>query len=69
MTLAIVHELTGFVEGSDTQKPLALIGIRLHLGLIPGIFLTIGLLIFWKNYDITPEKANLIKNQLRELKI
>jgi Na+/melibiose symporter-like transporter len=69
LTLAIVHELTGFVEGSDTQTPLALIGIRLHLGLIPGIFIAIGLIIFWKYYDITPEKANLIKSQLRELKI
>ena len=69
MTLAIVHELTGFVEGSDTQTPLALIGIRIHLGLIPGIFITIGVLVFWKYYDITPEKANLIKNQLRQLKI
>ncbi|MFX1481370.1 MAG: MFS transporter [Promethearchaeota archaeon] len=69
ITLTTVHELTGFVEGSNTQTPLALIGIRLHLGLIPGIFVAIGLIIFWKYYDITPEKATLIKTQLRELKI
>jgi Na+/melibiose symporter-like transporter len=69
MTLAIVHELTGFVEGSEEQTPLALIGIRLHLGLIPGIFVAIGLVIFWKYYDITPERANLIKKKLQELKM
>ena len=69
MTLAIVHELTGFVEGSDTQTPLALIGIRLHLGLIPGIFIAIGLIIFWKYYDITPGKAVQIKEKLIALKL
>ncbi|TFG29662.1 MAG: MFS transporter [Promethearchaeota archaeon] len=69
MTLAIVHELTGFVEGSNTQTPLALIGIRLHLGLIPGIFIAIGLIVFWKNYDITPGKAVQIKEKLIALKL
>jgi GPH family glycoside/pentoside/hexuronide:cation symporter len=69
LTLAIVHELTGFVEGSDTQTPLALIGIRIHLGLIPGIFIAIGVLVFWKFYTITPEKAKKIKDVLYELKI
>jgi GPH family glycoside/pentoside/hexuronide:cation symporter len=69
MTLAIVHQLTGFVEGSSTQTPLALIGIRIHLGLIPGIFIAIGVLVFWKYYDITPGKAGQIKERLIELKL
>ena len=69
MTLAIVHELTGFVEGSDTQTPLALIGIRLHLGLIPGIFIAIGAIVFWKCCDLTPDKAIQIKEQLIQLKL
>jgi Na+/melibiose symporter-like transporter len=69
MTLAIVHELTGFVEGSDTQTSLALIGIRLHLGLIPGIFIAIGAIVFWKYCDLTPDKALQIKEQLIQIKL
>ena len=67
VTIAIVHELTGFVEGSDTQTALALIGIRLHMGLIPAIYMGIGLLVFWKFYDITPEKAKQLKERIIEL--
>ena len=67
VTIAIVHELTGFVEGSDVQSPLALIGIRLHMGLIPAIYMGIGLLVFWKFYDITPEKSKQMKAKIIEL--
>ena len=67
LTLAIVHELTGFVEGADAQPPLALIGIRLHIGIIPAIYMGIGLLVFWKFFDITPEKAQYFKQKLIEL--
>ena len=67
LTLAIVHELTGFVEGADAQPPLALIGIRLHIGIIPAIYMGIGLLVFWKFFDITPEKSQQFKQKLIEL--
>jgi GPH family glycoside/pentoside/hexuronide:cation symporter len=69
MTLAIVHELTGFVEGASTQSPLALFGIQLHFGLLPAIYLAIGVLIFWKFYTITPEKVKENKERLLELKL
>lgn len=68
ITLAIVHELTGFVEGAEIQPPTALFGIHLHFGLIPAIYLAIGIFVFWKYFDITPEKAKQIKEQLMELK-
>ncbi|MGV9171990.1 MAG: MFS transporter [Promethearchaeia archaeon] len=67
MTLAIVHELTGFVEGADTQGPLAIFGIQLHFGLLPAIYLFIGIFIFWKLYDITPDKIKEHKKKLAEL--
>ena len=67
ITLLVVHELTGFTEGAEIQPPLALIGIRLHMGLIPAIFMAIGILIFWKFYDITPEKAEQLKQKIIEL--
>ena len=56
--LAVVHELTGFIEASDIQPLSAITGIRLHTGFIPAIFMLIGVLIFWKVYDITPNKAS-----------
>jgi GPH family glycoside/pentoside/hexuronide:cation symporter len=65
--IALVHELTGFSSGASTQTDLALIGIRLHMGLIPAIIMAIGLLIFWKFYDITPEKAEQFKQRIIEI--
>jgi GPH family glycoside/pentoside/hexuronide:cation symporter len=67
LTFAIIHELTGFVEGAASQSPSAVFGISLHTGLIPAIFMAIGTLIFWKFYDITPSKAKTIKAQLAKM--
>jgi Na+/melibiose symporter-like transporter len=69
ITLALVHELTGFVEGAATQPTLAVLGIRLHIGLIPAIFMAIGLLVFWKFFDLTPEKAIKLKEDIIKLKL
>ena len=69
LTLAIVHELTGFVEGASTQPASALIGIRLHMGLIPAILMAIGLLVFWKYFELTPEKAKQYKEGIIKLKL
>lgn len=67
VTIALVHELTGFNQATETQTPLAMIGIRLHMGLIPAIIMAIGLLVFWKWYDITPEKAEQFKQRIVEI--
>ncbi|MHA1254906.1 MAG: MFS transporter [Promethearchaeota archaeon] len=67
VTIALVHEFTGFSSGASTQTDLALIGIRLHMGLIPAIIMAIGLLVFWKFYDITPEKAEQFKQRIIEI--
>ena len=69
VTIALVHELTGFSSGASTQTDLALIGIRLHMGLIPAIIMAIGLLVFWKFYDITPSKAERFKEEIIRLKL
>jgi GPH family glycoside/pentoside/hexuronide:cation symporter len=66
---AIVHELTGFAELADKQSPSANFGILLLMGIIPAIIMTIGLIIFWKLYEITPEKSKEIRAKLMELKI
>ena len=63
LIFAIVHSLTGFVEGATSQSPEAQVGILLHFGLIPAIILAIGLVIFWRLYDLEPHKIE--ENQLR----
>ncbi len=63
LSFSLIHYLTGFVEGATTQSDLAVWGIHIHLALIPMIFMLLGVLIFWKFYDLTPEKAK--ENQLK----
>ena len=64
---AIVHILTGFVEGAQAQSELAKLGIRLHMTVIPAIVLATCTLIFWKKYPLTPEETYKIKSKLKEL--
>ncbi len=67
ISFAIVHTLTGFVEGADTQSELALWGIHIHMALLPMIFMFIGSFILWKFYDLTPYKVKINKEKLAEL--
>ena len=69
LIFATVHILTGFEEGALTQEPLAIIGIQIAMALIPSIIMVIGTIIFWKYYDITPEKSAIIQEQLKELNL
>ncbi len=64
---ATVHTLTGFVEGADTQSSLAVWGIHIHLALIPMIFMLVGTIIFWRFYDLTPDRVKEIKDKLIEI--
>ena len=69
VSFAIMHTLTGFVEGAETQSAQAIWGIQVHFGLIPAVFVIIGALIFWKFYDLTPEKVTTNREKLKELKL
>jgi GPH family glycoside/pentoside/hexuronide:cation symporter len=78
VVFAIVHTLTGFVEGSIDQADLfaksptpelALLGIRMHAALIPAILVLVCTLIFWKFYDLTPDKVAINKAKLEELNL
>jgi Na+/melibiose symporter-like transporter len=64
---AIVHDLTGFVEGADTQSETAIWGIRLSMAVIPVFFLVVATIIFWKFYDLKPEKLSKIKAKIKDL--
>jgi len=66
---AIVHILTGFVEGGGPgdQPESALLGIRIHFALLPMIFIFMAGFILWKFYKLTPEKVAINKEKLAEL--
>ncbi len=66
-TFAIVHMLTGFVEGQTVQTELAKLGVRLHMSVIPAIILAICTFIYWKYYPITPQIWMENKKKLKEL--
>lgn len=78
ITIAIVHSLTGFVEGAPSlaelyalspTPELALFGIRIHTSIVPAILVLITTFIFWKYYDLTPDKVAANKKKLQELGI
>ena len=78
ITIAIVHTLTGFVGGAPSRSELiarsptpdlALFGIRIHAAIVPAILIVITIIIFWKFYDLTPERVAANKAKLEELGI
>lgn len=69
LIFATVHSLTGFVEGADTQSSQAIWGIHLHLALIPMIAILLGAFVFWRVYDLRPEKVSEHQLKIRELKL
>ena len=69
VSFAIIHSLTGFQEGATTQSETAIWGIHMHLALIPMIFMIVGLLIFNKMYDLTPDLVNENQLKIKQLKL
>ena len=76
LTISVTHMLTGYVEGVTSQADLisksptpelALFGIRIHSAIVPAIIVLICILLFWKWYDLTPEKVAENKRKLKEL--
>lgn len=69
VSFAVVHTLTGFVEGASTQSAAAKWGIQIHFALLPMIFIIITAVIFIKFYDLTPEKVKINKEKLVDVGI
>ncbi len=80
LVIGLVHILTGFptnVPNLDLAKllalsptpDLALFGIRIHAVIIPAIIVFVATLLFWKYYELTPEKVMANKAKLKELGI
>ncbi len=73
--IAIVHSNTGFVAGAPSlaqmmelspTPELALFGIRIHSAIVPAIVVLIATIIFWRLYDLTPDKVAKNKAILEE---
>ena len=69
LVFTIVHIVTGFDPGAQSQDPLALWGLRIQLSIIPMISILIGGIIFWKYYDLTPERVIAIQTELKQLNL
>ena len=71
ISFASVHTITGFVEGGDLidQPSSAIWGVHVHFALIPAIFMLLATIIFWKFYDLTPDKVLLNQNKIIELNL
>ncbi|TFG00844.1 MAG: MFS transporter [Promethearchaeota archaeon] len=69
ISFTLVHILTGFVVGADTQDALATFGVQLHFALIPGIAMLIGTILFYKFYQLTPDKVDAHQEKIKTLKI
>lgn len=70
ISFATIHILTGFINDPNaTQPESAILGIHIHLGLIPAILLISGVIIFWILNTLTPEKIAENKQTLKEMNI
>ena len=64
----IVHIVTGYNPNPNAvQTNLAVLGVRIHTGLIPSILGFIALIIMSKYYDLIGEKQKALKPRLKEL--
>jgi len=64
----VVHIATGYnPDPQAKQTPLAIWGIRIHMGLIPSILALLAFIIMKKWYDLEGEKKIGIKQKLRQM--
>jgi Na+/melibiose symporter-like transporter len=69
VTIALSHIFTGYVQGAETQTPLAIFGIRIHTAIVPAILMLITITAFYKYYRLTPDKVAANKKKLKEMGI
>jgi GPH family glycoside/pentoside/hexuronide:cation symporter len=69
LTFALIHFFTGFDPQAPVLSDLAIIGLRIQMALVPMILMIVGVLFFWKLYDLSDEKKKEIQAKLRTLKL
>jgi len=63
--VAAVHIATGYNAGAETQSDLALLGIRMHAGLIPALMGLAALLLLMKFYSLKGDRKRECLETLR----
>ena len=69
ISFGLIHIFMGFEPGSTTQSSRAILGLRIQVAIIPMIIMIIGITLFWKYYDLTPERKEQIQAKLKELNL
>lgn len=79
LVIALAHIATGFVVGHPTlagqqaANPggwrLMIVGIRIHTAVVPALLVLIMTIIFWRRFDLTPQKAAENRRKLEEMGI
>ena len=55
------------LKARSPTPELALFGIRIHAAIVPAILILVTILIFWKFYELTPDRVAANKSKLQEL--
>ncbi len=66
IVFASVQTLTGYREGQplSAQPSSAIWGVHVHFGLIPAAFMLIAVIVFWKFYQLTPDKVKIHQDKI-----
>jgi len=67
LSFTLAHLLTDFAAHPEAAA--AKIGIHIHLAVVPMICILIGTFVFWKWYDLTPEKVAENQRIIKELNL
>ncbi len=65
----IIHALTGFDQHATLQSDTAILGIKIHLAILPSLLVLVGTFIFWKLNDLDKEKVQANKAKLAEIQL
>jgi Na+/melibiose symporter-like transporter len=77
--IALAHIATGFVGRAPTLAAqqaanpegwrLAVFGIRIHTAIVPALLVLAATIIFWRRFDLTPEKTAANRKKLEAMGI
>jgi len=67
LSFTLAHVFTDFA--TDPYSAAAKFGIHIHLAIVPMICILIGTLVFWKWYDLTPDKIAENQKIIKELNL
>ena len=71
IVFASVQTITGYKAGQplSAQPSSAIWGVHVHFGLIPAVFMFLAVIVFWKFYTLTPDKAKIHQDKIIELNL